>query len=333
MKKIIVTGAAGFLGGRLAAYLGENTNDYQIVATSRRNNNTEELRNKNCEFIAGDLTDAEFCNRLVVNAEIVIHCAALSSPYGAYDDFYKANCVATENLLIGSKKACVKKFIYISTPSIYVNSNSRLNVKESDPLPSKMINNYAKTKLISEKIVLENNGKGILTIALRPRAIIGAGDTIIFPRILEAYKEGKLKIIGDGKNICDLTSVRNVIEAVLCCLKTDEKAWGEAYNITDGHPVAFWETLNYALKSLQLSPPTTKIPRALAMFIASIIEFKAKVLKQKSEPPLIKYSVGVLADSFTLDISKAKKMLNFTPQVTSLQSIDEFVNWYKNNSK
>jgi len=62
-----------------------------------------------------------------------------------------------------------------------------------------MVNNYALTKLLAENYVLEKNNFGIETIALRPRAIIGAEDTVIFPRVLEAYHKGKLKIVGDGK--------------------------------------------------------------------------------------------------------------------------------------
>jgi nucleoside-diphosphate-sugar epimerase len=63
-------------------------------------------------------------------------------------------------------------------------------VKESDKLPEKMINSYAATKLLAEQLVLSQNNNNFQTIALRPRAIIGAEDTVIFPRVLEAYNKG-----------------------------------------------------------------------------------------------------------------------------------------------
>jgi 2-alkyl-3-oxoalkanoate reductase len=330
--KIVITGAAGFLGGRTAKFFAQNFTDYQIIATSRRDTRTAELTANNCLFMAGDLSDISFCESLSKNAEIVVHCAALSAPFGEYDTFYHANFLATHSLLEASKKNGVKKFIFISTPSIYFNYEDRFNVSENDDLPKKMVNHYAETKLMAENLVLANNGKGIDTIALRPRAIIGAEDTVIFPRMLEAYHKGKLKIVGDGKNICDLTCVRNVIESIVCAIHAPAEAFGEAYNITDGEGVNFWDALNYALKALNLNPPTKKVNKKLALLVAGILEFKAKIMRDKKEPPLTRYGVGILANNFTLDISKAKKMLHYQPVMTTFEGINEYIIWHKTQS-
>ena len=328
-SKIVITGGAGFLGGRLAKHFAQLFPEKNVVATSRRNSRSEELESSGCTFIAGDLCNQNFCNELTKDAEIVVHCAALSSPWGAYEEFYSSNYIATRNLLNSSKENAVKKFVFISTPSIYFNFSDRFGVKESDALPKKMVNNYAKTKLMAEEMVLSFNGKGIETIALRPRAIIGAEDTVIFPRVLEAHKQGKLKIVGKGNNICDLTCVRNVIEAVLCAINAQPNAYGQAYNITDGEPVDFWQTLNYALKKMNLLPPSKKIPKSLAMFVAGIVEFKSKLLKEKNEPALTKYGVGILSDNFTLDISKAIEMLNYKPVMHTMDGVNEYIEWNK----
>jgi nucleoside-diphosphate-sugar epimerase len=329
-QKIVVTGAAGFLGGRTAKFLASHFPDYQIMATSRRSNRIDEMSAHNCNFLAGDLCHINFCEALTEQTEIVIHCAALSSPFGRYDSFYQSNFIATQTLLNASIKNGVKKFIFISTPSIYFTYTDRFNVGEADELPMKMVNNYAQTKLLAEKLVLEKNNFGIETIALRPRAIIGAEDTVIFPRVLEAYHKGKLKIVGNGKNICDFTCVRNVIEAIVCAIEAPKKAYGEAYNITDGEAVNFWEALTYALTALELIAPTQRVPKKLALFAASLLEFKAKILHEKKEPPLTKYGVGILANNFTLDITKAKELLNYQPVMKSFEGINEYVLWHKN---
>lgn len=326
---IVVTGAAGFLGGRTAKFLASKYTDYQIIATSRRDTRSAEMAQNNCLFMAGDLCDMAFCESLTANAEIVVHCAALSAPFGDYDLFYNSNVVATKTLLEASKKNGVEKFVFISTPSIYFNYEDRFNVSEDDELPKKMVNHYAETKLIAEKLVLENNGFGIKTIALRPRAIIGAEDTVIFPRMLEAYHKGKLRIVGDGNNICDLTCVRNVIESIICAINAPDAAYGKAYNITDGQGVNFWDALNYALKSLNLDPPKQKVNKNLALFFAGILEFKAKLLRDKKEPPLTRYGVGILANNFTLDISKAKQMIHYKPVMDTFEGINEYIIWHK----
>lgn len=328
-KRLIVTGAAGFLGGRTAKFLAQHFNEYQVIGSSRRVNRKEEFAKHQVEFVVGDLCDPSFCKSLTQNADIVIHCAALSAPFGSYQSFYQSNYIATETLLNASIKNKVSKFIFISTPSIYFNYSDRFNVSESDELPKKMVNNYAKTKLLAENLVLNSNDKGIQTIALRPRAIIGAEDTVILPRMLEAYHNGKLKIVGDGKNSCDMTCVRNVIEAIICSINAQKSAYGEAYNITDGEAIKFWETLNYTLTELGLTPPTKRIPKQIAMFVAGILELKAFLLQEKKEPPLTKYGVGILANHFTLNISKAISNLNYKPLMKTHEGINEYIKWHK----
>lgn len=328
-KKILITGAAGFLGGRTAKYFAKKYPTFEVIASSRRRDRKEELEKEGCIFTDGDLSDETFCNELCQSVDIIIHCAALSAPFGPKQQFIQANLNASKNILHAAIKNKVAKFIFISTPSIYFNYENRYSVKESDPLPKKMVNAYASTKLEAESYILSMNSDKIQTIALRPRAIIGAEDTVIFPRIMEAQKQGKLKIIGNGTNICDLTCVRNVIEAIECAIKAPEQAYGEAYNITDGKAIEFWPTLNYAFKALNLATPKQKIPLFIALFAASIFELKAKIIRNKKEPALTRYGVGILANSFTLDITKAKELLNYSPIMSTLQGIDEYIEWHR----
>ncbi|MGL5888994.1 MAG: NAD-dependent epimerase/dehydratase family protein, partial [Bacteroidia bacterium] len=285
-RKAIITGASGFLGGRTVRFMAGYLTNNQIVSTSRRAFRKQELEEMGSTFHTGDLADQSFCESLTVNTEIIIHCAALSSPWGNYDEFYRSNFSATKTLLDSAIKNGVKKFIYISTPSIYFNYSDRYNVREADPLPEKMVNHYAATKLLAEDYVLSKNGAEISTIALRPRAIIGAEDTVILPRVLNAFDQGKLKIVGNGTNICDMTTARNVIEAMVCALNANENAFGHSYNITNGEPAKIWESLNYMLRQLGRTPVTSKVPRRVADWAARFMEWKARVFHPAKEPAL-----------------------------------------------
>jgi len=325
---IVVTGAAGFLGGRMAKHLSL-TGIGNIYATSRRSDRKMELEHAGCQFLAGDLLNPNHCATLVAGADVVVHCAALSAPWGRYADFYEANVIATQQLLSAAQHAGVGRFVYISTPSIYCNYSSRLSINEDAPLPSKSINAYAATKYLAEQYVLKNNKQKIHTIALRPRAIIGAEDTVIFPRVVHAYKSGRLKIIGDGNNICDLTSALNVIQAVKCCLNADDIAMGLAYNITNDDPIPFWDALKYVFKELDMKPPEQKIPRSIAMAVAYLSELIAILKKAQQEPALTRYGVAVLADSMTLDITRAQEFLGYQPIQNTLEGLKEFTQWYQ----
>jgi nucleoside-diphosphate-sugar epimerase len=328
-KTILITGAAGFVGGRMSKQFA-SLPDYTVIATSRRTNRKIELEHADCTFIAGDLLDTHFCKQICNGVDIIVHCAALSSVWGDYETFHKANVVATKNLLDAAMEIGVGTFIFISTPSIYFDFSDTLNVSEKDVLPKQFVNNYAATKYIAEQYVLSKNSAAFKTIALRPRAIIGAEDTVIFPRIIRAYTDGRLKIIGDGQTLGDLTAVRNVIEAVHCCIHADANAMGEAYNISDGLPVLLWPTINHILTTLGYTPITKKISAPLILFIASMVERIAKLAHSKKEPSITKYGIGVLAKSLTMNIGKAQSLLNYKPVQTTDEALKEFIVWYKN---
>jgi len=329
LTTVLITGASGFLGGRTAAfYANELSGQYQVFATSRSEGKKYLLENLGCTFYTGDLCDINFVKKITKNIDIIIHCAALSSPYGPYQKFHRSNISATQNIVNAAQQTLVKKLIFIATPSIYVTNTSRFNVKESDPLPAHFVNHYATTKYEAEKIVLAANSITLQTISLRPRAIIGAEDTVIFPRLFEAYKKGTLKIIGDGKNVCNLTCVQNVIEAIRCAISAPESCYGSAYNITNDEIVNFWEVVNYTFEKLSLEPVKKRVPKSIAFFVAGLIESYYKLFKPHQEPSLTQYSISVLADHFTLNIEKAKQNLHYKPVMTTKQGLDEFIHWY-----
>jgi nucleoside-diphosphate-sugar epimerase len=212
---------------------------------------------------------------------------------------------------------------------MYFDSTNRKDIRENDPLPRKFINAYSSTKRMAE---IELINSGIPYVILRPRALTGRGDTVIMPRIISAHKKGRLKIIGNGKNIVDLTSVANAVDAILLSLKAEGAALNQIYNITNGEPVNLWEKITYVLSLMNEQLPQKKIPYWLVLTIAQLMEWKSKITHMK-EPVLTKYGVGVLAKSMTLDISKARELLGYNPTVTTDEAIREFINWYTENEK
>lgn len=327
--KIVITGASGFLGGRLLKQLRQDYPQAQLLGTGRRAERRAEFAALGCGFEPADLLDLSHCQALTQGAQYVIHAAALSSPWGQYADFYAANVVATRNLLNAAQENGVQRVVLISTPSVYQNFRHRFNVREADPLPARGSSHYARTKLQAELMTLARNGQGLETIALRPRAIIGAEDAVIFPRVLRAYRAGQLRIIGNGTNVVDLTAVHNVGVAVKKCLTASASALGRAYNISNGEPVVLWEALNYLLTQLGLTPVTRKLPTGLALAVAGAMETWARTLGRGQEPPLTRQGISVLAHSLTMDISLARTQLGYAPEQSTWAAIDEFVAWYQ----
>lgn len=325
--KILITGASGFLGGRLTKHLTQSS-DYEVIATSRSNHRAQELNAVGATYHAGNPMSSDFILPLIKKADIVVHCAALSSPWGKKSDFHSANFTLTKQLIDWSKDNNVKRFINIATPSIYFNFKDRYNVKESDPLPKKLVNAYAETKLAAEQYALAQNSEEFKVISLRPRAIIGAEDTVLFPRLMRAYEEGKLRIIGDGKNIADFTSVGNLVVAIEKAIHAADRACGRTYNITDGQPLSMWKTVNNLLTRLGKETLTKHIPYPIVATVARFSEWKSRMTDGK-EPALVHYGVASLAKSVTLDISAAREELGYVPVMTTEETLEEFVRWYE----
>jgi len=322
---ILVTGASGFLGSIVVEELSKR-NNYKLIATGR---NKQKLCNlsKISNIFQGSLEDIDFTNQITKNIDIIIHSAALSSPWGKYKEFYNSNVLSTENLLKSSVKNNVKRFINISTPSIYFDYKDRFNIKE-DFLPKKFVNYYAETKYKAELLVKEFYDKGYIeTLSLRPRAIIGKGDTTVMPRLIRAQKSGKLRIIGDGKNIVDITSVKNVVHAIDLSIKSDKNSLGQSYNITNDEPVLIWEFIDKAFKKLGLNLNRNNISFDIMYNIAKVLENVSKFTNK--EPILTCYGVGVLSKSMTLNIEKAKTILGYKPIQNNDQALEDFVDWYK----
>jgi nucleoside-diphosphate-sugar epimerase len=322
--KILVTGATGFLGSRTIEKFAAYPEVEKIIAAGRTIKSVHEVKHPKIEYHLGDLTDEKYVESIVQGVDKVVNCAALSSPFGEYETFKKAN-VDTQALLI---KMCqrfdIQRYIYISTPGIYNAYRNRYNIKEGDPLPKTLINDYAVTKLAAEKLLDNAN---LSHVIIRPRALIGRGDTVIMPRLIRALEAGRLRIIGDGETVMDMTAVSNVADAIWLGLTTDEVNCGEAYNITNGEPVKLWDEMRYVLDGLNLEFPQKRLSYKAAMRIAGAMEFFAKFTKK--EPTLMRYSVSTLANSLTLDISKAKEKLGYEPKMTTKEAVDEFLAWYR----
>lgn len=323
---ILITGASGFLGSIIVEEFSKN-NEYELISTGRNKNKLENL-SKISTIKQGSLEDIKFTDEVTKNIDIVVHSAALSSPWGKYQEFYNSNILSTENLLKSAVKNNVKRFINVSTPSIYFDYEDRFNIKE-DFLPKKFVNYYAETKYKAELLVKEFYDKSYIeTLSLRPRAIIGKGDTTIMPRLIKAQKSGKLRVIGDGKNILDLTSVKNVVHAIALSIKSDKNSLGQAYNITNDEPVLIWEFIDKGFKRLGLNLNKNSVSFDVMYNIAKVLEGVSKFTNK--EPVLTCYGVGALSKSITLNLEKAKNSLGYKPLQNNNEAFEDFVNWYKN---
>jgi nucleoside-diphosphate-sugar epimerase len=327
MTKALVTGATGFLGRHTVRRLVKL--GWEVYGQGRNSETGRQLEQEGAVFLSGDLRDAETADRACRGMDVVFHCAALSSPWGKYRDFYTCNVEATSRIVEGCIRHGVVRLVHISTPSLYSSQRHRFGIRESDPLPVKPANAYAATKLIAERVVEQAAADGLTAFMLRPRAIFGPMDNALFPRLLAANRTKGVPLMNDGTARIDLTCVENVIDAMLLCCEAPLAASGRAYNITNGEPVMFKELVVRLFALLDIPLHTRRLPYAAAYGAAGMMEGVHRLLPFLGEPLLTRYSAAALGISQTLDISAAREQLGYNPRVTLDEGLHDFAEWWR----
>ncbi len=328
---ISITGATGFIGGKLVNKL--SAQNHKIKCLVRRTSNIKNIENLNVETVYGDLGDFSSFENLLEGSEIVFHLAAFVSDFGKKEDFFKYNFEATKHLLDESIKQGVKKFVYLSTSSVLWRSDfwdvhKIVGIDESYPYPRTYNDYYNESKSRAERLVISYNGKGGLhTTVIRPSGVWGAGDTVILPRILKAAEKGFLIPAGDGKGLVSPCHIDNLIDGTVLAANSDNSS-GNIYFINDGNSINHIEFIKMLLNACGVDwSPRLFIPYKLGYIIASLLELSHKIAGIKKPPVITRFAVAAIAGSRTYSIEKAKNELGYEPNVSLETGLSDLSKW------
>jgi nucleoside-diphosphate-sugar epimerase len=244
--------------------------------------------------------------------DAIVHCAGLSSPFGHPDAFHATNVLGTQSVLDLARVRGVKRFVFISSPSIYFALSDQLNVSEYMPLPPPFTP-YAKSKIDAERMV--NAAPEVGPIILRPRGIYGPGDSTLLPRLLRAAQSRALPRFRQGRARIDLTFIHDVVEAVLSALNAKQVVEGQAFNISGGEVLPVSEIVEAACAWAAIVPRWRAMPLAPALLAARMAETLALMRTEPREPVVTRYGLSLFAFEQSLDISRAQDALGWVPQV------------------
>jgi len=338
---VFITGASGFIGGRIAERLLADGRRVRVLA--RRP--LPHLEALGAEVIPGDLDDREALRRGCASTDTVFHVAGRVGVWGPRQDFIRVNVEGTRNVLTACRQAGVPRLVYTSSPSVVYNGGNLAGVDESAPLCTAAPCAYPTSKAAAERAVLAAHGKDFATVALRPHLVWGPGDKNVVPRVLALAQAGRLKIIGSGRNKVDVTHITNVVDAHLlaeltlniCHIIDDklprrEKIGGKAYFITNGEPVVLWDWINELLRGVGRPEITKHVPLSVAYAAGGVMETFWRALPLKGEPPMTRFVAKEMATDHWFDISAARRDLGYAPRVTMAAGTAKLIEHLRRNS-
>ena len=319
-KKILVTGGAGFIGANLCEALLQMNNTVVCLdnfATGKRENIAPLLANKNFSLQQGDIRNLEDCKTAVAGVDYVLHQAALGSVPRSIKDPITSNQVNVSgflNMLVASRDAGVKRFIYAASSSTYGDSEAMPKVEE---VIGKPLSPYAITKYVNELYAdIFSKTYGLETIGLRYFNVFGRKQdpngayAAVIPKFVSQLMAGDSPVInGDGSYSRDFTYIDNVIQAnILSMLTNNPEAINTVYNVAYGDRNTLNDLMGYLKEYLSSFDPK----------IASVA-----VINGPNRAGDIPHSHA--------SVEKAKKLLLYNPKYSLQEGLKEAVQWYWDN--
>jgi nucleoside-diphosphate-sugar epimerase len=187
------------------------------------------------------------------------------------------------------------------------------------------VNSYAATKYAGERLLDDYCGEKTI---LRPRAVFGPGDTVLFPRILVAARKGRLPLfVSDGVPVVGDVIYIDTLSDYLWKAVT-LPALKPSYNVTNGEPIDIQAFLIRILNALDLPIPNKRVSVQAAMRAATCFEWTYAALRLPGEPPITQFGVSVFAYSKTFDATRTR--VDFGPPSTSVEDgFAQFIAWQK----
>ncbi|MBP6268260.1 MAG: NAD(P)-dependent oxidoreductase [Rhizobacter sp.] len=333
--RVLVTGGTGFLGrhlvwrlsaaGHEVVFTGRNAG---AAATVLRNSQSPSATRADFVPIEHGKPGAERAlHEAACAVDAVVHCSALSSPWGSRHAFEQANVVATREVLAVCKSRAIENLVHISTPGLYFDFRDRLEIREDEPLPAPA-NLYAATKAAAEGLVRQAAHLRSAVI-LRPRAIFGPHDNTLLPRLLRVARRGSLPLMRGGRARLDLTYIDNVVDAIeLALAQPRVHPTGATFNISNGEPMQVGDLFKVLASTFGLPTRVRRVPYPVVDVVARAMEGLAK-LRQGWEPPLTRYSAGLLAFSQTLDLTSARRNLGYVPRIPLREGMVRTAEWFR----
>lgn len=326
-KKLLVTGAAGFIGGALFKRLAEYGLD--VVGTVLHQEEAAELRGHGYHAEVLDLASEESWDHLLKGVDVVFNIAALFQETEQGESMYhKVNVDGTLKLVHTAQRCGVRRFVHCSTVGVHG------DVKEipcTEQSPYNPMDEYHRTKLEGELTVLDF-ARGLpeddmIVTVNRPAMVYGPGDTRML-KLFSTIASGRFIMIGSGRVLAHLGYIDDQVDSLLLgAVRPRNDVHLEAFNIASGDYITLNELAASTARAAGSRIPGFRIPVAPMWFAGLVCELVCRPFGIK--PPIFRRRVGFFTHNRAFDLSKARDKLGYVSKVEHDEGIRLTLEWYK----
>lgn len=306
---VLITGAGGFIGSHLVDSQLEQGHDvraFDLHFDLLRH----QLAHPRLEVIRGDITDDEQVKGAVFGVDVVYHLASAHLDVSLSDDHYRrVNVGGTLLLLEAARKAGIKRFVHCSSVGVIGDVE---NPPADETTTCHPTNIYERTKLEGEKTALEYSQQtGFPVVVARPAWVYGPR----CPRtakLMRTISKGRFPFFGKGQNMRHPVYISDAIKGLELCASA-EGVNSEVFIIAGEKAVPVYQLVEVISSEVGVNPPKLHFPIALGLLGGYSLEVVYKLIGKA--PPFSRRSVDFFLKNNAYDISKAKRMLDYSPQI------------------
>ncbi len=315
MKRAIVTGASGFIGGHIARSFVKS--GYEVWGLSRRSlPKTTHLHD-----VHWDMTKPELIESLPSGA-VFIHSAALADLDAQINAAEASNYRGTQHAYQLAVDAGASHFVFISSASVYRSDTSKHRVSEDFELNTKTGNPYARTKVMAEQWLRKQTE--IPVTILRPHVVYGPGDTSVLKELENRVRAGRILLPVNGAHEISVTHVGNLVESVRFVSQNKKGLYPRVFNIADEPVVDSVRFIAHYLACAHEHIRIVRLPLKPTLFLAAVLEKLA--LATRTKPYVTRDIVRQLNHDSSIDISAISRA-GYTQKYTLEQGLADTKKW------
>lgn len=307
-RPVVVTGAAGFIGGHLTRALAAKE---VVVRAVDVEPDPHRFRLRSVRYSRVDVRDIRALRPVVSGSDTVYHLAAANGRANGNAETYRdVNVGAVIRLVRACAAAGVRRLVHVSTVGVHGHVTDPPAREESPVAPAGLAD---RTKLEGEQAALELGRQvGVEVVVLRPSWVYGPSCPRM-GRLLRSVETGRFVYVGDGRNLLHPVFITDMVDALLLAGAAPSESVGRPYIVAGPRYIRLREMVETCARALDVGAPRLHLPDRIALAVGRATELAWNLAR--CEPPFSVQSLGFFRDDAAFDISAARRGLGFDPGV------------------